>query len=372
MVRGLRGVIGGVLALAMQGGCAVAPPAWTTRPLGAGQPRVLTTAGVDLLYGWSDAAGPHLALVTESPDGQVAAREVPLQPGTPYGRVTDWVSIVTDGTRVTAVGGAAGGAHGNTRWTVWSGTGAGLVEQPQEFEAFGGWDAGGVRGLGLLDGEPVLVGSWRGAAGLDVTTWHPVGVAWLRDDSAGTPLAATATELPEATGVSGVPGALVVSGTVTRLQGGVRVRPAVWVGRPEGDALVWERTDPAALDGTRAETVGCAGAGCLVVGRSAGNMVAWAWASGSALPVGLPPVDLAENDVVLPPVATPDGSWVVAVHRPQGPSPVLARSGDAWRALPAPPVPPLAVTTHVDHVDLVGILEGAPVLVSLDPAPRGP
>ncbi|WP_238176246.1 hypothetical protein [Kribbella albertanoniae] len=56
----------------------------------------------------------------------------------PYSFEAIWYSIAWDGKRVLGLGGASGGAHGNVRWTVWTGSvDAGLQEHPQTFDGVG-------------------------------------------------------------------------------------------------------------------------------------------------------------------------------------------------------------------------------------------
>ena len=87
----------------------------------------------------------------------------PLVPSEPYAASARIVSAASAGGVLYLIGGRAGGAHGNTRWTVWDGTVAGPVtSRPQEFFTFGGQDAGPLLGTVIVDGRPIIVGSRGG------------------------------------------------------------------------------------------------------------------------------------------------------------------------------------------------------------------
>ena len=74
------------------------------------------------------------------------------------------------GGSVVALGAAHGGAHANFRWTIWTGTPAGLVDRPQTFETFGGQEAGSLLAVARDRHGPLIVGTWQGAHGLDGAT----------------------------------------------------------------------------------------------------------------------------------------------------------------------------------------------------------
>lgn len=77
-------------------------------------------------------AGP-----TSPPPVPLRGGPVPLQAISGYAPQARWQAMAAAAGDVVALGGARGGAHGNVRWTVWHGSTAGLVEQPQTFETFG-------------------------------------------------------------------------------------------------------------------------------------------------------------------------------------------------------------------------------------------
>ena len=141
---GLRGPAVMALVLVLLGASSCAAPSGAPGPaavrfvavdlpVGA-VPEVLAAAGQDVLVGVRvDDREPRLLRL--GPDA--IATDVPTVPATGYGRTAAWYSVVSDGHRVLAVGGDRGGAHGNVRWSVWSGSMAGVHEQPQAFSTFG-------------------------------------------------------------------------------------------------------------------------------------------------------------------------------------------------------------------------------------------
>ena len=96
-----------------------------------------------------------------------------LRPSTPYGKVAALISLTGDGRSIVAIGAAHGGAHANFRWTIWTGTAAGVVDRPQTFETFGGQEAGGLLAVAQDREGPLIVGTWQGAYGLDGAIWRP-------------------------------------------------------------------------------------------------------------------------------------------------------------------------------------------------------
>ena len=89
----------------------------------------------------------HPELVTRSSDGRVSNSR--LTPATPYGKEAHWYGITSDGTTITGVGGERGGAHGNVRWSAWTGDTRAITEKPQAFSTFGGYGAGELIGANL-------------------------------------------------------------------------------------------------------------------------------------------------------------------------------------------------------------------------------
>ena len=103
----------------------------------------------------------------------VDGAEVPLTSSGGYAEGSRWQSLAVDGVRVAAVSGERGGAHGNVRWTVWTGTTAGVKDEPQPFETFGGWGMGQLVAVTYVSGRPLVIGSWQSdTAGFDIAVWR--------------------------------------------------------------------------------------------------------------------------------------------------------------------------------------------------------
>ena len=99
--------------------------------------------------------------------------QVPLRPDSFYADRARWRSVVTDGERIFAFGDAPGGAHSNPRWTTWAGDLSGVREYPQFFETFGGWGAGGLTGMTLYEGQPLIFGSWTSESSVSTSPCGP-------------------------------------------------------------------------------------------------------------------------------------------------------------------------------------------------------
>ncbi|MCE1177889.1 MAG: hypothetical protein LWW86_02480 [Micrococcales bacterium] len=343
----------GVLAAACSGPAPDADPQWTQLDPDGAEPVTLTSLGDRLLLG-TYAAGsptrPGLSLMGPG-DGltplTVSAKSV-------NGPLARWLVLAASGTELVGVGGNANGAHGNTRWTTWSGSmggGAsgqavgGVTEQPQDFWTFGGWEAGGIVGATWVGGAPVIVGSWKGAAaGTDIATWTREGDTWSHRPATGTDLASTTTALAQAQGVAATAGTAVIAGSLTRLDSGVTERPAVWLSRSARGP--WTRIELPG-DAGRAEAVGCDERRCLVLGRSGSRLRAWwvapagAAAQPQVTPADPPVAALAESDHLAAPAVRGESAW--APVRDDGHSVVLAAGHRGWRRSPAPPGIPTAV-----------------------------
>ncbi|MDM4764294.1 hypothetical protein QT381_14910 [Galbitalea sp. SE-J8] len=242
-------------------------------------------------------------------------RPIPVHPVSFYGAISLWTTLVADGTTLYALGGRSGGGHGNPRWTTWAGGLDGITEQPAPgIEVFGGWRNGGVAGMAVAGGRPVIVGGRDNhGPGLDLAIWLHDGDEWVEQPSAGTALAATPGVLPFASGATGDGDRLLITGYAQHLGGGtVRIGAAVWVGSPGG---TWRRVDLPA-DGARsiADAATCADGTCVVVGTGGGALLGWTLTGGSAHPLDLPPADVGDATVPAPVVwgdriaiAAPDG-----------------------------------------------------------------
>ena len=153
------------------------------------------------------------------------ARSIALTPREPYAEVADIFSVAADGTGLQTLGVAHGGAHANPRWTTWSGTTSGVVDHPQVFWTFGGEEAGILVAIVATPAGPRIVGSWQGRTALDIAVWRPDGERWTRLDSAGTPLANTATLQVSGRSAAPTPAGMIVAGSVFDLSGGSTSSP---------------------------------------------------------------------------------------------------------------------------------------------------
>lgn len=293
-------------------GPAPAPAAVIDLP-GAAEPEALAASNGTVLVAVRRDDRP--GLVRRAPDGTLT--ELPVTPSSGYGASAHWYAITADGDRVLAVGGDRGGAHGNVRWSVWTGSPAGITEHSQAFSTFGGWGAGDVIGAVFTPTGPVLVGSWESAVvGSDVVVWTAAGDEWNRTPSAGTPLESTRTTLNFALAATrGVAGALVVGWR----SGAAGQTPAVWSQVGAG----WEAS--ALPDGGRigvALAASCAQAECAVAGRVDGLLALWRFVDGRWTRVaGLPPIAVGDRDPIAAPILTAgrivqvaaDGARVVTV-----------------------------------------------------------
>jgi len=242
------------------------------------EPVTLAASGTQLLVGGSTASGrvkPRLLRIT--PNGSYG--EVPLVPHSAYAFEARWRSIVSDGHRVIAVGGAPGGAHSNTRSTTWAGTSAGIIETPQPFDTFGGWGAGDLIGpvlTGSKRRQPVIVGSWQGAkSGLDAAIWLPRGDRWVRQSSAGSALESTRKLLVGPRSATGAGAGILLSGSALHLVDGKALQSAaVW--RSELANHGWTRVDlPSSGRTSEAVSASCHVQSCIVAGYVDGAVALW-------------------------------------------------------------------------------------------------
>ncbi|MHA6630938.1 hypothetical protein ACU61A_36325 [Pseudonocardia sichuanensis] len=240
---------------------------------GGAVPQVLAAAGDDLLVGVRHGGPePRPGIVRIGPDG--ASTALTVTPTSGYGATASWYSLDHDGRQVVGIGGDRGGAHGNVRWSVWTGSGTAVQEQEQAFSTFGGWGAGGLVDSVLTAGGPVVVGSWQSAdAGLDVALWSADGATWVRRDSTGTPLASTRGALGFPLDVAALQqGLLVVGWQLAAGTGGSA--PVAW--RSASGQEPWTRTPlPDAGTSGAATAVRCVESTCAVSGRVDGVLALW-------------------------------------------------------------------------------------------------
>ncbi|HEU4946162.1 MAG TPA: hypothetical protein VFT31_03305 [Kribbella sp.] len=306
------------------------PVSWSKVDLPAGdEPVTLTKDGTDLLVGLRHRGAkvvPRLTVLAA--DGRTT--DIPVQPKSPYAFEAVWQSIATDGTRILALGGAPGGAHSNTRWTVWTGTTAGLQEHPQEFNTFGGQAAGAVFGAVMTPPGQALLGSWGSAqTGLDAAVWLAEGDKWTRQNPAGTALQSTPSLLvgPGFGTVSGA-GIVLVGSQVRLAPNVVQQEAAVW--RSTSLNQGWSRVAlPEPGNRSQAVTAGCSATVCIISGYADGKLAIWKLegAKGSRLQ-GLPAVPVGDKDRLPPPIQ--DDGHVVQVAADSGQVKVLSGDGTSW------------------------------------------
>ncbi|WNV82650.1 hypothetical protein [Umezawaea sp. Da 62-37] len=349
----MRGRVVAVVLAVVVGGCGAsvpdgpAPVVFTKVELPAGTaPVVLAADGDALLIGARRDGGEVVpALLRRGADGTVA--DVPLTAATPYGMLATWSSLAVDGDRVLAIGGERGGAHGNVRWSAWTGTTAGIAEKAQGFSVFGGWGAGELNDAVLTSSGPLLIGTWQSLrVGSDVAVWTADGDTWVRNSSAGTALENTPDSLgfPLAATTTG-PGVLVAG---WRLAGG-KQEPAVW--RSTAGNTGWSAAAlPDAGNTGAAVAVRCHDGACGVSGWVDGKLAVWEVTDGAATRLsGVPPIAVGDRDPLAAPidvdgrltqfVADGDGvrvlradgaGWTVrGASGPSGPVTAVARVGDA-------------------------------------------
>lgn len=295
------------------------PLAWRTVELPTGvEPKTLTTMGDRLLVGGlkagdtPDTPSPVMLVL----DASDVSQSVPLTPRSPYAPIARWYSVVTDGTRIVAIGGANGGAHANVRWTTWSGTLAGVQELPQNFYTFGGWGAGELVDAVITPGGDALVGSWGGAqAGLDAAVWTFADPVWTRQDPAGTALESTSTLLVGPRGATSDGDGILVTGSALHLDDGVKQTAAVW--RSSGVNTGWHRID-LPDSGSHSESVSarCGGpssTGCVVAGQVDGRLAVWSMDGDRVTrQSGIPVIAVGDQDVVPTPVIASSTSLITS------------------------------------------------------------
>lgn len=296
-------------------------------PAGA-TPVTVAQAGDEVLVAVRRDEQPLVpGLLRRKADGSVT--DMPLQAATPYGELAIWRSIASDGEQVVAVGGERGGAHGHVRWSVWSGTMAGLAEQRQGFSTFGGYEAGDLVGVALTPAGPVLVGAWASAIlGFDVAVWTVSGDTWTRQSSAGTALESTehAQQFPMAATALGQ--GVLIAGWQVALGTGGGQQPVVW--RSASGATGWTKTvlpDPGQAGS--AVAVRCQGSVCGVAGRVDGSLAVWrsdadTWSKLS----GMPQVAVGDNDRLVAPLDV-DGRTVQLMSE-GGQVKIASGNGGTW------------------------------------------
>jgi hypothetical protein len=306
-----------------------------------------------LLVGAEDPEAPSRPRMLLLSDGTWST--VPVEGSTYYGRLGRWRSIAVRGDRIVAFASQPGGAHFNPRWTTWEGTFDRLVERPQPYTTFGGWDAGAIQQV-VFVGEPVVVGSWAGEdVGLDIALWSLHGHAWVRRSSAGTALASERAAIPSVRDAAVRGGHdLVLVGSVTKADAGVQLRPSWWQGGSPPRS--WRRAALPSLASGEALAVGCMGERCLAGGHGDGRLALWR-ITDEATEIEAAP-DLAVRSTS-PMVVAPDAAHLL-VGSDEG-STLVAETEEGWATGPGPPGSPtswaqVADTAYVTTTDAGGRL----------------
>ncbi len=290
--------------------------------------------------------------------GPTSLREVPLTPRSPYAFQARWFQIATHGDRIDAVGGAQGGAHGNYRWSTWTGNSERVTEQEQGFLVFGGYGSGDLTGVGYAGDSPVILGAWQsGQTGLDIATWVRTDDRWTRLPSTGTPLASTPSELVAANTITSGGDGLVLSGSVTHLDpGSVTVEPALWTS-PDADGP-WTRVglpyEIPAKGSTLAEAhaATCSPHQCLISGAVGGRFTFWEVRGRTTTNTpGIPDIEVTENASVLAPISL-EGKDLFVVPSKDGTT-LLQRSGEKWSVTNGPQGTPISAVLLGDEIWVV-------------------
>ena len=275
---------------------------------------------------------------------------VPVQPATYYGARASLVRVATSGSHLVALGRAVGGAHGNPRFSTWSGTASGMRETAQRFELFGGPRAIGLNDLTSGPAQDVVVGSWApgtGAAG--VAVWIGDGATYRRrDEEPG--LRSSASDQTSAAAIAARGTGFVVAGTTTHLGGGRIALHATAFWQASADAP-WRRAALASSGDSRAMDVDCSSSDCLVAGVDRGRLALWRLdRDGRTRTVRVDHAPLLDDSATVQ-VA---GGWVAA--RTAGGPRLWHVHEDAARPVQPPPGPVQALATSGDR--LYAVLSG--------------
>ena len=331
----------------------VTPPDLLPASLSAG------SAGV-LIGGSSDETDQRPVLAVR--DG-TRWQNIPATATTGYGAMAEIVQLdLSPDQQIVAIGTVAGGAHLNPRWSAWIGSTAGITEESQTAETFGGPEAGGI--IGVLSGPaPLVIGSWTIASGVvGAAFWlHSPesigGQTWQRQPSP-VPLAGSAQELitptaaawstaeaaasrDSAAAAAGDDHRVVIAGLATSFRDGVVHQQAIVLMSSGGPSLTdpqtWTRVDLVNTDQDSAATdVSCAGSACIVVGRLGAQLAAWRLdpTVGAASRIdGIPdrPVDRYLGQ----PRVGVDGAEAVIAPGGSG-DPLLTSGPTGWTSVPSP------------------------------------
>ena len=304
-----------------------------------------------LVGGLASSGGDHPVLFVV--DASASPRAVPLRPTSPYAKVADLISVAARGDEVVALGAAHGGAHANFRWTVWTGSRQRLDEYPQTFETFGGQSAGGLLDIVITSEGAAIAGTWAASeGGLDAAVWLPRGRKWLRQESAGTPLANTPQLQVAPRAASAAGSTMIISGSVITFGDGAEQRAAVWTWPTRRSAWTLRQLPDA---GTHSEALssGCAET-CWVSGYADGTVALWSFdptdATGTASRHSTLPSMKIDTDGPGPrTVLSGDQPGVLFSHA--GSTRLVVSDGqDSWQTFTAPAGSVLDATTVGDRL----------------------
>jgi hypothetical protein len=264
---GSRGRLVAALAGAvLLAGCVQAPPldvrlTWLDVTPDGVVPTALAASESGLVVGGTNLAdtGPSLVMATGEP--------VPLVPTEPYATSARIVAATSYGGQLYLIGGRAGGAHENTRVTVWDGPVTGPVtSHEQGFFTFGGHDAGPLLGTVIVDGHPIIVGSRGGNAGTDLALYAVDNVVWHQLDTPAAMRSANRVVLGFSAATAVGSTIVIVGDMVKATESGAVQTPALYYGAIGGD---WHRVElpvEASHSVRHATGVVCDGTTCWVAG----------------------------------------------------------------------------------------------------------
>lgn len=306
------------LTVAGMSGCAGSDAAWGRVELaGDGEIVALATVADGMLVGRYDTLAQTRSSVQKIDRATGSVRPALLVQGAGYAAEARLVSISGHEGQIVALGTARGGAHGNPRWTVWAGDANGLREQPQTFETFGGWDAGGLASSAYGRGGPILVGSWRAQSepGFDICVWRLEGDRWVRLIDPDPASRATRTRQSSVTAVTTAAGGYVAIGSTTVLGTRSRSLPTAWfANRPVGP---WHEIPLPSSGGheiAQANAISCMAEHCAIAGRNGADVVAWRLTLDGQAPTTSAPVpishDVPQDAKLGVATAGPTRSWV--------------------------------------------------------------
>lgn len=340
----------------MSGTATVAPQAgselagWELSTPSGLVPATLAAGDSGVLVGGATPGDPHQPKLSVLRAG--SWQDIPAAAATVYGgRATIIHLAAGPDDRVLAIGTVTGGAHLNPRWSAWIGTRAGVTEEPQTMETFGGPEAGGITGV-VSGPKPLIIGTWSHAPGvIGVANWRHQDRTWLRQPSPPV-LAGDANALTTATAAAGSGSNTVIGGLTTSFRAGIVHQQAVlWVsGGQEG----WTRVNLDRSDQDSAVTdVSCVATSCVAVGRLGDKLAAWRVAVGGASMVtGIESVpDRRLDHYTGQPRVGVDATSVVIAPGTSGE--VLVTGPTGWTSLPAPAGEQRQVGVHDGKVYLL-------------------